>query len=432
MTEWIDDDRNGARFRVNREAMVSPEVFEQEKQRIFGESWLYLGHDSELPKKNDFRARSVNGKPLIFLRGADGEVRALYNACTHRGTTLCRIGSGNERFLRCFYHGWTFDTSGKLISVPDQESYGPDFDRERNRLTGPRLESYRGFYFVNFKAESEALMTYLGGAVPYLDLVCDQAESGMEILRGSHEYSMRANWKMLVENSVDGYHLVTTHQRYLEMARAAGADFTAMPFTRGADLGGGHVVSESYGGEYGVGRPPSTEGERTKWDAHRQDLESRFGKEWTGRIYGTRNLVIFPNLVIIDLIGGIVVRKIDPIRPDYIEITAWELAPVGEDAELRALRLNNFLTFWGPGGMATPDDVEALECCQRSFATLPAVQWSDLSRGITKDIASGFDEFHIRSFWRRWNELMTGEKSDPEVHDVPEPFTYGRPAVSKG
>jgi benzoate/toluate 1,2-dioxygenase alpha subunit len=252
----------------------------------------------------------------------------------------------------------------------------------------------------------------------------------MEILHGTHEYSMRANWKMLVENSTDGYHLMSTHQRYLEMAKASGADFTAMPSTRGADLGNGHIVAESRGGCYGVGRPPPNDDVRAKWDARRAELEQRYGAEWVGRMYGTRNLVIFPNLVIIDLIGGIVVRKIDPVRPDYLEVSAWELAPVGEDAELRSLRLDNFLTFWGPGGMATPDDVEALECCQRSFATLPGSRWSDISRGMSRDVATGFDEYHIRSFWRHWNELMTGEPAVPEEHGVPEPFTVQRPEPS--
>ncbi len=75
-------------------------------------------------------------------------------------------------------------------------------------------------------------------------------------------------------------------------------------------------------------------------------------------------------------------RSFFPISPDYMEVSAWALAPVGESSQDRALRLDNFLTFLGPGGYATPDDVEMLEACQRGYAAFRDVEWSDISRGI--------------------------------------------------
>ena len=107
---------------------------------------------------------------------------------------------------------------------------------------------------------------------------------------------------------------------------------------------------------------------------------------------GSRNLLIFPNLIIIDLVMGMVVRTFEPLAPDYQHVTAWQLAIRDEDPELRRLRLDNFLTFWGPGGLATPDDVEALECCQRGFAGQPG---AGLVGHLARD-AEGAPELHRR------------------------------------
>jgi hypothetical protein len=104
---------------------------------------------------------------------------------------------------------------------------------------------------------------------------------------------------------------------------------------------------------------------------------------------------------------SITVRTFFPLAPDYMEITAWALAPEGESTENRTLRLDNFLTFLGPGGFATPDDVEMLESCQRGYAAVREVQWSDISRGMQRTEPLASDELQMQVFWRRWNELIT-------------------------
>src|SRR5690242_8687704 len=112
------------RFRVNREALVDPEVFAQERAKIFDHSWLYVGHETELLKPNDFKLRTVGGRPVIFTRDAKGEIRVWMNSCPHRGAALCREPSGNARFMTCFYHGWTYNTSGEQVSMPGDDRYG--------------------------------------------------------------------------------------------------------------------------------------------------------------------------------------------------------------------------------------------------------------------------------------------------------------------
>jgi p-cumate 2,3-dioxygenase subunit alpha len=415
VSEYVIDDRNMPRFRVNREVMVDPGVFAKERDRIFDHSWLYIGHETELKKKNDFKTRKVAGRPLIFARDAKGQIQVWINSCPHRGAMLCREPQGNARFLTCFYHGWTFSTAGDMVSMPGDDAYGENY--ERPDLASPaKVDSYRGFVFVSFDPDIVDLKSYLAGATEYLDLVCDQSEVGMEVLEGTHEYSVKANWKLLVENSVDGYHAVSTHQRYFEMVLAArgSIDPSALGESRSIDLGNGHAVIAGGPTTEGLfGRPLSDAGAAER-EARFDRLRKKYGDGWVNRLSGNRNLVIFPNLVVIDLVMGVVVRKIDPVSPDYMEVTAWEMVPPEEGEELRKQRLDNFLTFWGPGGLASPDDVEALEACQAGYAGRRELEWSDISRGMSKPVNSTTDELQMRTWWRRWNELITGEKLPAE------------------
>ena len=427
MSEFVDDDRTAPRFRVNRKAMIDSGVFAQEREKIFNHSWLYLGHETELRKPNDYITRSVGGRPVIFTRDSTGEIRVWINSCPHRGATLCREPNGNGKFMTCMYHGWSFSNRGELVSLPDDTSYGEGFTRP-NLAAPPLVDSYRGFVFVNFDRDAVGLTTFLAGATEYIDLVADQSLAGMEILAGSHEYSIKANWKLLLENSYDGYHATSAHQRYLTMVLAArgSLDPKALGETRAVDLGNGHAVAAGASSTAGLfGRPLSEAGERERSQRFAAFREA-YGDAWVDRIQGARNMVIFPNLVIIDLVMGVLIRKLDPISPDYMEVSAWQLVPSDETPELRRQRLDNFLTFWGPGGLATPDDVEALESCQRGFASFMELPWSDISRGIDKPVPTAMDEFQMRTWWRRWNEIMTGEVLPPEPHDPLDGVFVGR------
>jgi benzoate/toluate 1,2-dioxygenase alpha subunit len=214
-------------------------------------------------------------------------------------------------------------------------------------------------------------------------------------------------------------------------AARGGLDGAAMGESRGIPLGNGHAVTAGGPGTDAIfGRPLSSVAQAER-SARFDRLRAQFGSAWVDRLSGSRNLVIFPNLVVIDLVMGVVIRKIDPVAPDYINVSAWELAPPEEGEELRRQRLDNFLTFWGPGGLASPDDVEALETCQRSFAAQAELPWSDISRGMNKAAPGGSDELQMRLWWRRWNELMTGEQLPPEPHDPLEPF-YRAPRRPQG
>jgi p-cumate 2,3-dioxygenase alpha subunit len=410
-----------ASFLVNRQVFVSDDILRREVETVFSKCWIYVGHASEVRKPGDFKTRHVAGRPVIFCRDRQGEVRALLNTCRHRGAVVCREREGTARQFYCIYHGWTYNLDGSLKAVPGEDAYGPSFDKTKMGLVNaPRLEQYRDFYFLNFDRDAVGLDEYLAGAKDYIDLVVDQSPSGkMEIISGVQEYDIKANWKLLVENSVDDYHLVATHATWLNYMRNSGVNIAPpkgsnllLP-TKGAgrDLGNGHLTTDNpnYRGRP-VAKWISVYGEEAiaDIDAIRKELNERLGETRAARVADTnRNLVIFPNLVINDG-SSVTVRYFYPVSPDHMRVTAWALGPVEETEAQRARRLHAFLTFYGPGGFATPDDVAALEAAQQGFAAWREVPWSDISRGMTKapDDQLDTDEGHIRVFWRRWSQLV--------------------------
>ena len=223
---YIIDNADDQTFKLNRSALVEPAVFELEQRRIFDVCWIYLGHESEITEPGDFKTRNVCGRPVIFARDSAGELRAFLNSCRHRGAAVCRLTEGNADNYSCFYHGWIYDRDGNLKTVPGAESYGPAFDKADFALGEvPKFDSYRGFCFVNFNADAEPLEDYLAGATEYIDLVVDQSPSGkMQVIEGTQEYDIAANWKLLVENSFDDYHLLSTHSTWLGYLKDAGVE----------------------------------------------------------------------------------------------------------------------------------------------------------------------------------------------------------------
>lgn len=412
-------------FAYHRSALTSEEIHRAEIERIFNRSWLYVGHESEVANPGDFVRRTVGKRPLFFVRSATtGDVNVFYNSCTHRGSVICRRDRGNGKTFQCFYHAWTFDSDGRLIGVPDEEGYGPNFDKSSYGLVSvPRMESYRGLIFASYDPEVEELVDYLAGARAYIDAMMDAAEvaaafSGgtnghadpagappLQVLRGTHQYGIKANWKLLVENSFDGYHLGPTHATYFQFLRDQKVDVS--PSTGSMKLlGNGHAVIE-YTGSWGrpIARWASQFGETSKpqLDALRERIISELGDTGYRMAELNRNLFIYPNLFVMDN-NATALRVIEPTAPEYMDVSQHELAPRIEDPTVRQVRLESYVTFAGPGGLATPDDVEALESCQQGAHS--GVEWSLLSRGYFAEEPPMSGELQMRTFWRRWQEQL--------------------------
>jgi p-cumate 2,3-dioxygenase alpha subunit len=415
--QMVVEDRRRHLFRVSRRAFTDESVLEAERRNIFDRCWLYLGHGSEIANNCDFITRAVGGRELIFNRDRAGVLHAFLNTCPHRGAMVVREKKGNALSFRCFYHGWSFNVNGRFASRFDEGNYGKEHYGGgcADLVQVPRLESYRDFWFVNFDKNAIALSDYLAGAKEYIDLVADHSEAGMEIVGSGQQYIINANWKLLAENSIDAFHGFPVHSTYFDYLKtlgslrmdSGGSDFSASGMH---DLGNGHAVIE-YASPWGrpVARwvPSMGEDKREVIEGLRKNLIRRFGEERGTRISEfSRNMLIFPNLVINDIMA-ITVRSFMPDKADRMMVSAWALGARDEDRDLRKLRLFNFLEFLGPGGFATPDDQEALENCQCGYKNMREVGWNDISKGMPRNgPPMNDDEEQMRCFWRQWRERM--------------------------
>ncbi|MGP0089801.1 MAG: aromatic ring-hydroxylating oxygenase subunit alpha [Xanthobacteraceae bacterium] len=417
-------DPGTGRFSVARSSYTDPAILAAEMEKIFSKCWLYVGHDSELAKPDQFITRQVAGRGVIFLRDRDGNIRCFLNICPHRGAQICRHREGKARNFSCLYHGWTFENTGRAVSIAEPETYPKDFNTggRNDMVPVPRFENYRGLWFLNFDRNAISLSEYLGKACDYIDVIVDQAEKGMQIISGVQEYSARANWKLLAENSTDILHVEALHPTYLDLVttNSGGKMRRGKMEGKALDLGNGHSVVER---RATYGRPIaqwiSLWGEEAKAeiDAIYDRLTARFGPERAHRMAKcSRNLLIFPNLVLNDIMS-ITVRVFQPTAADFMDVSVWSLAPVEEIGKpALSRRLSNFLEFLGPGGFATPDDIEALESCQRAAAAAAEAPWNDLSKGFDAAGADAIgdtkDELPQRAFWRGWQaRLLQEEKS---------------------
>ena len=425
----IDDKARGI-FRVHRSVFTEPDILAQERERIFDRCWLYAGHESEVKEAGDFVTRQVAGRPVIISRGTDGRLRVLLNSCTHRGALVCRKPAGNTRLHRCPYHAWCFSPEGELRVVPGKNAYSEAFDRAELGLREPPggTSTYRDFVFVNFNPDNDvSLEDYLAGAKDYLDLVADQSAGRMEVVGGTHSYSMRGNYKLIAENGVDAYHAMSTHRRYFEwLVGTRGMSSVLAQLERTVDesmrffpraLGNGHSVPgravSTWGRPMAQWVPHFGEERRARLDdLYRQAVE-RLGEERAHTVCKcSGSIQIFPNLVISDIMSTSI-RVTHPVAPGYSEIDSWCLAPEEEAPEERALRLDSFISFLGPGGFALPDDVEVVELCQSGYETVAEVEYSDVSREMKGAQATDTGELQMRAFWRQWARLI----------DAPEPVS---------
>jgi p-cumate 2,3-dioxygenase subunit alpha len=412
----VDEDRDALTFRVHRSAYRSLEVFRREMASIWGATWLYLGHETEIPSPGDFLTRTLGGRPLIFCRDSSGAVRAFLNSCTHRGAILCRHTEGNAKFFQCFYHAWTFSNSGELHALPDSEAY-PDVDAFKERMAlrrVPRLQIHEGFVFVAFTPDVPELLTHIGRAAHYMSLTARIGPAGLTTLPGVQLYSVKGNWKLAVENAMDGYHFVPTHNTFVGYLRETGFAVTDED-QYAYDLGGGHglLILTGHNGRIGmVWEPRFGEGERERIVAKRAEMTQRLGAELAAEVAdASRILYVFPNLLLFDL-EALTIRQLEPVEPGRTDVRAWQFVEVGEPPAVRALRLKTMVSFVGPGGLATPDDIEAYESVQRGIAATAGTEydWSDMSRGMANEKRGNrgrsVDEGVMRSFWRHWAGVM--------------------------
>ena len=206
--------------RVHRAVYADPDVFDLEMERIFGRAWLLLGHESQVKKTGDYFTTRMGREPVIVVR--EKQITVLINRCAHRGAKVCAEGTGNtERFV-CPYHGWSYDCGGALKAVPFESGYEKKNLSELKLKPVPRVAVYRGFIFASLAAQGESLLDFLGNAKASFDDFVDRAPGGeLEVAGGVFKHVYHGNWKLMLENHLDGAHPAWVHASSVAVARAA-------------------------------------------------------------------------------------------------------------------------------------------------------------------------------------------------------------------
>jgi choline monooxygenase len=182
-----------------------PAVLDREKTHVFARSWQLVGREADVSAPGDFFTCTVGHEPLIVVRDEAGGLRALSNVCRHRAGPVAR-GSGRGRSFRCGYHGWTYGLDGRLLATPEFEGVR-GFDREAVALPAARVETWAGFVFVNLGPAAPALLDVL-------DTIVEETRPlGLERLgfRRRIDYEVACNWKVYVDNYLEGYHIPIVH-----------------------------------------------------------------------------------------------------------------------------------------------------------------------------------------------------------------------------
>lgn len=190
---------------------TEPRFHDLDSEAIFARTWQGVGHEARLPEEGSWFLTDVAGDPVVVVRDRTGEIRAFYNVCRHRGGPLA-TADGCGRVLQCEYHGWTYQLDGTLRGVPHWNLVEL-FDREDYGLVPIQVQSWEGQIFVNLDPEAVPLDRVLGGISERISPV---RPGQMQNYRRV-EYDVRANWKVYVENFLEGYHVPIVHPELMTL-----------------------------------------------------------------------------------------------------------------------------------------------------------------------------------------------------------------------
>jgi phenylpropionate dioxygenase-like ring-hydroxylating dioxygenase large terminal subunit len=206
---------------VHRRLYTDGDLFDREMSTVFGGSWTYVGHESEVAEPNSFVRRSLGRRPVMLTRSASGDVNVVFNRCSHRGTLLVTENRGCQATVTCPYHGWRFSIDGSLKNVPVPSSY-EDVRSGKFDLGRAHVETYRGFVFASLAPEPPAFLDWLGGARVWFDEYIDRYPGGEIAIHGTPlQYEFRANWKVSWDNAADGIHATFAHHSYNLLGKEA-------------------------------------------------------------------------------------------------------------------------------------------------------------------------------------------------------------------
>ena len=368
--------------RVHVSLYSDPEVFEDEMQRIFYRSWVYVAHDSEIPDPGDFKTTFIGLIPVIVCRDEQMKIHVFINRCMHRGATVCTWEKGNTGTFQCPYHAWEYGLDGALKAVGMPRGYNDgevDF-ASHGLVEAAKVDSYRGIIFASLLESPDiSLDEKLGGAKKYIDLYTDLSPTSRLKVghTGVYKHPYDGNWKIQVEGSVEGYHAPFTHATAFEvMNRKMGGllkDYEKSGLL-GLDVGHGNNVLQVYD------LPDAVVEQR--WDKEYRELliDAHGYKQAMDAMRSRFNMVIFPNFAILEY----QFRVIRPITPTRTEVRIYHTALEDVPRHINTRRVREHEFFYGPSSFGGPDDYAIFNRIQEGYKA-GNIPWVLLNRGVTTE-----------------------------------------------
>ncbi|WP_114971500.1 aromatic ring-hydroxylating dioxygenase subunit alpha [Rhodoferax ferrireducens] len=414
---------------AHKDLYIDQELFELEMSQLFANTWVYVGHASQVPKGGDFTTTTVGTQPVVMVRQADGSIKVLHNRCPHKGVKVAGEACGNTgKFFRCPYHAWTFKTDGKLLAMPLKKGYeNTGFDSceaSQGMAAVEAVQVYRDFVFCRLSPTGIGFADYFGESLSTIDNMVDRSPEGkLEVAGGVLRYMHNCNWKMLVDNQTDTCHPMVAHEssagtavKVWQQAPAGTPKPMAVelfaPFMnpyeffenmgiRVWDNGHGHTgVSDSIHADYSA------------VPGYREQMVAAYGEERAKAILGDvrHNTVYFPNIMVKGPIQTL--RLFKPIAANKTLVESWTFRLVGAPDMLleRTLMYNRLVN--APTSVVGHDDLEMYERAQEGLQSMGR-DWINVSRlydpaehGQVNVATNGTNELQMRNQYRAWAKFM--------------------------
>jgi phenylpropionate dioxygenase-like ring-hydroxylating dioxygenase large terminal subunit len=416
---------------VHKSVYTDPRIFELEMERIYGQAWIYVGHESQVKQPGDYHTTRIGNQDVIMIRASDRNIHVLYNRCPHKGAKVVPDGEGTTgKFFRCPYHAWTFKLDGTHLSAPLRNGLQntcfdprhPDFSMRKVA----RVANYRGFVFASQSQDGPDLASFLNGVASSIDNLCDRSPIGeVEVVGGVFRVQQRSNWKVFYENLHDTMHAPVTHESSADAARAQADEIGSKPFELLILEGNGEpyefweklelrAYDNGHGYMEGIFDPGAATRDPVSAE-HFASLSQAYGESRAREIMGMNrhNTVIYgsgsPHTVFQQF------RVIRPLSVDrtLVEIQLFRLKGAPESVFERALIYANAIN--SPSSNVMPDDVEVYARCQQGNQTNGG-DWISMHRyaGTDRVVENGWvstngtSELPMRNQFAAWKRFMVG------------------------
>lgn len=407
--------------RMSRDIFWDRDIYEQELERIFARCWLFVAHESQIPKAGDYVSTYMGEDNVLIVRQKSGEIKGFLNTCPHRGNKVCFSDLGNARQFVCNYHGWSFGIDGELRGMYASEAFeASGLDKSAHGLHPvAHIDTYRGLVFATLDPDAPSLSDYLGDMRYYLDAVFDMDEGGTEFVGGCVKSVIKCNWKLAAENFVgDALHAGWTHD---SGARAmVGGPVAELHKSPDPSY---QVNFNGHGWEFNqdvVGNCASLgDKELTKYLYILQPKVAERHGELRSRMIGAiSSCTLFPNTSFLP--GQNTFRTWHPRGPDHIELHTWTFVNKSAPKDIKDRWCKGTMMTFSPSGVFEMDDGENWEYSTRvnaGFVTRQQDLFIGLGQGtriesteMPGNVFQGqINEANQRAFYQRWMDLMQAD-----------------------